>query len=343
IITAVTTTTTTTTTTAASTTTAATTTEAASTTTTITTTTTSFPRITFTTPTLNFLNETRLYLLFVLGSGARVVDTPLPMPINQTEIEKVLLRALNEMYNKTNLTVVPHYYISDIIIEYLVVLNISLNATQRLKIVNEFFNPNVSRNDSYKLIVRMVINDVTGKIENFTEAQRLCKECELLGHGDCDTTSDTCICYPNFEGEFCRTDVTTSTISTTSTTSQPPSSSTNWTVIVAVISAIAGLLLIISLSMCIYIIKKRADSKAKKIKQLTESKQPTIPGAHLPTIGAISQGTIGSTDSSRAENEKQTNDASDTYSSTSTTTYNPTYHTNEDPQHTSLPSGPIPQ
>ncbi|CAF4299236.1 unnamed protein product, partial [Rotaria sordida] len=57
-------------------------------------------------------------------------------------------------------------------IEYLVVLNISLNATQRLKIVNEFFNPNVSRNDSYKLIVRMVINDVTGKIENFTEAQR---------------------------------------------------------------------------------------------------------------------------------------------------------------------------
>ncbi|CAF3555974.1 unnamed protein product, partial [Rotaria sp. Silwood2] len=36
-------------------------------------------------------------------------------------------------------------------------------------------------------------------------------------------------------------------------------------------------------------------------------------------------------------------DASDTHSSNSTTTYNPIYRTNEDIQHTSLPSGPIPQ
>ncbi|CAF4304726.1 unnamed protein product, partial [Rotaria sordida] len=81
----------------------------------------------------------------------------------------------------------------------------------------------------------MVINDAIGYVENFTEAQRRCRECELMETGGCRTIVDECICYPNFTGDFCRTRVTTST---------------NWTVIVAVISAIAGLLLIISLSIC---------------------------------------------------------------------------------------------
>ncbi|CAF4029746.1 unnamed protein product, partial [Rotaria sordida] len=250
-----------------------------------------------------------------------------------------ILSNINNTYNTTHIQInntSRHNELPKGDRELLVGLNISLNATQRLQLNNEI-HKDMFLNANYTLTVQMIINDVTGKIENFTEAQPLCKECELLGHGGCDTTSDTCICYTNFEGEFCRIEVTTST------TSQTPSSPTNWTIIVAVISAIAGLLLIISLSMCIYIIKKRADSKAKKTKQLTESKQLTIPRTHLPTIGTMSQGTIGSTDSSRAENEKQTKDASDTHSSTSTTTYNPIYRTIEDPQHTSLPSGPIPQ
>ncbi|CAF4268437.1 unnamed protein product [Rotaria sordida] len=76
-------------------------------------------------------------------------------------------------------------------------------------------------------------------LENFTEAQPLCKECELLERGSCRTTTDECICYPNFEGEFCRIQkVATSTTSTTSKSPQSSSSSTNWTIIVAVISAI---------------------------------------------------------------------------------------------------------
>ncbi|CAF4377880.1 unnamed protein product, partial [Rotaria sordida] len=82
--------------------------------------------------------------------------------------------------------------------------------------------------------------------------------------------------------------------------------------------------------MCIfYIIKKRADSKAKKTKQLTESKQLTIPRAHLPTIGAMNQGTIGSTDSSRAGNEKQANDASDTSYSVPRDPRNDLFETND--------------
>ncbi|CAF2882084.1 unnamed protein product [Rotaria sp. Silwood2] len=120
--------------------------------------------------------------------------------------------------------------------------------------------------------------------------------------------------------------------------------STNWTIIVSVISAIAGLLLIICLSMCIfYIIGKRRHSKTKETKQSTDNRQFTIPRAHPPTMGTTSKDSIGLTDLNRITNDGQSNDASDTHSSNSTTTYNPIYRTNKDFQHTSLPSGPIPQ
>ncbi|CAF4534025.1 unnamed protein product, partial [Rotaria sp. Silwood2] len=78
-------------------------------------------------------------------------------------------------------------------------------------------------------------------------------------------------------------------------------------------------------------------------KQSTDNRQFTIPRAHPPTMGTTSKDSIGFTDLNRITNDGQSNDASDTHSSNSTTTYNPIYRTNEDIQHTSLPSGPIPQ
>ncbi|CAF4384945.1 unnamed protein product, partial [Rotaria sp. Silwood2] len=214
--------------------------------------------------------------------------------------------------------------------ELFVGLNISLNATHRLQLVNEILQ-NTFLNANYNLTVRMIMNEKTGKIETFTEVQPHCKECEYEDRGVCSINSnDTCTCFSDFEGYLCRR--------------LKVAKSTNWIIIVSVISAIAGLLLIISVSMCIfYIIGKRRHSKTKETKQSTDNRQFTIPRAHPPTMGTTSKDSIGFTVLKRITNDGQSNDASDTHSSNSTTTYNPIYRTNEDIQHTSLPSGPIPQ
>jgi uncharacterized membrane protein HdeD (DUF308 family) len=79
----------------------------------------------------------------------------------------------------------------------------------------------------------------------------------LLNRGVCASSgNDTCTCFSNYEGYLCRT---------VSTEPVQSAQSTNWTVIVAVVSAIAGLLLIIALLMGIFhiIIRRRHRSQAR--------------------------------------------------------------------------------
>lgn len=49
-------------------------------------------------------------------------------------------------------------------VEVFVALNISLNATERLELVNYFYNGNISLNDSYTLTILIIINNVTNKL-----------------------------------------------------------------------------------------------------------------------------------------------------------------------------------
>ncbi|CAF2923268.1 unnamed protein product [Rotaria sp. Silwood2] len=79
--------------------------------------------------------------------------------------------------------------------------------------------------------------DITGNCkETFSSKPRCCEECIFLATGVCNLTEDTCICIPGYESKFChdRADTTKPTTQSSSTT--------NWTLTVAVISAIAGLM-----------------------------------------------------------------------------------------------------
>ena len=76
--------------------------------------------------------------------------------------------------------------------------------------------------------------------------------------GTCvSATADTCRCYTGYQGDVCQN------VTVTTETPLQSSSTTNWTVIVAVVSAVAGLLLIIALAMIIfYLVKKCRHSPA---------------------------------------------------------------------------------
>lgn len=77
-----------------------------------------------------------------------------------------------------------------------------------------------------------------------TGIQRNCEECVYLSRGICALNgSDVCTCFQGYESDFCRESAVVSILQS--------SPSTNWTVPVAVVSAVAGLLLIIALVMII--------------------------------------------------------------------------------------------
>lgn len=84
-------------------------------------------------------------------------------------------------------------------------------------------------------------------LETFVRSQRRCRECELLDQGICTVEpEDNCRCLSNYEGYFCRIPSVTTT-----DPSLRSSQITHWIIIIAVISSIAGLLLIIAVFMCI--------------------------------------------------------------------------------------------
>lgn len=163
----------------------------------------------------------------------------------------------------------------------MVVLNVNLNITRRLELVQKLFNENVTINSSFNLntvslvvdpdqnissiseYIHRYLREVWGKSDHifhlisgsFTGSPRICVACEVKRTGACYPNAvDRCDCFTGWTGDFCLS------LSPTSTASAPLQSSatTNWTIIVAIVSAVAGLLLIIAIAMCVsYLMSKR--------------------------------------------------------------------------------------
>ncbi|CAF4780218.1 unnamed protein product, partial [Rotaria socialis] len=126
----------------------------------------------------------------------------------------------------------------------------------------------------------MIINDETGSIESFSAVQPLCTVCTLLNSGVCDNTTEAaCRCYNGFTGSYCEEKIT------------PKSSSlSHWPIIVGVISGVAGLLLIICISLCIYYkTRKNRLSKNRHIKAKNSSRKFTIARELPMTMGVTGQ------------------------------------------------------
>jgi hypothetical protein len=104
---------------------------------------------------------------------------------------------------------------------------------------------------------------------------------------------------------------------------------TNWTVIVAVVSSIGGLLLIISIFMCVFFIVTKWRRYSKDTKPRMSRQQFSIPRAHIPTLGTGPRGLHPFDDFSLDDSsDEQFVDASDSFPSNSSTTYNTTYRPN---------------
>ena len=132
-----------------------------------------------------------------------------------------------------------------------------------------------------------------------------------------------CRCYNGNTGDTCE-------ISPTVTLTSPQASTnTFWIVIVAIVSAIAGLLLITSLTLCIcYIVRKRRQAAAEPGGP-TDQSTFKLPRAHVPTAATVGQG-FNDWDGFSLDQtyDDQNNGDADSVSSTSNTTYNATYRTN---------------
>jgi hypothetical protein len=149
-----------------------------------------------------------------------------------------------------------------------------------------------------------------------------------LDRGVCNGAETGCICFTNYTGNLCHD----FSPSPSNNLGQSNAQEANWTVIVAVVSAVAGLLLIISLVMCVFYCLTKRRQSATITKTTGNRQQFTIPRAHVPTMGAVSR-SLNTWDGFSLDNtyDEQFVDASESFPSTSSTTYNTTYHTNGNP------------
>ncbi|CAF3044095.1 unnamed protein product [Rotaria sp. Silwood2] len=106
------------------------------------------------------LDHTQFYLDFRFKGQPKNVDTSPPEPsISQEQILSILIE-MNNAYDTTNVQISNITYLPNIIIQYSVMLNISLNIMERLYFVIQAFETNISSNPNYGLTVRAIINTV---------------------------------------------------------------------------------------------------------------------------------------------------------------------------------------
>ena len=178
-----------------------------------------------------------------------------------------------------------------------------------------------------------------------------CQECLYLSRGFCLPNNSDCICVSGYEGYLCRI------VSTTAPqTSSSSSSDRNWTIAVAVVSAIAGLLLIISLVLCISVCVKQSQASSGDFRKGTGRNRLRIPRAHPPAAVTVNRDFSGLDDFSLDNtDDEQFADATDSPKSSESITYNTTYRTTGNPteanfgifdeleKRTPLPKGYIPR
>ncbi|UJR15672.1 hypothetical protein I4U23_002606 [Adineta vaga] len=272
---------------------------------------------------INATGETWFLLDFQFKSRTRVISINTPGSVAvQNDITNILL----DMNITCNGSCIKLFNTEDLTppdLQLMVTLDVILNVTERIILVNRLLNDSVTYNDSYILsMIRIIMNPSTNILINISTVQPACQECVYMDAGVCWTNRSSCTCFAGHEGYLCRL-----ASSTPSLSSQSPE--TNWTVIVAVVSAIAGLLFIISIAMCVfYCVKKRQPSETE-MKTPVQRPQFVLPRVHIPTMGTGSRA-LNAWDGFSLDNtyDEQYVDASDSFPSSSSTTYNTTYHTN---------------
>jgi hypothetical protein len=153
--------------------------------------------------------------------------------------------------------------------DYFISINKHLNPLQRLELLNALLNDPISQNRSYTVDLHMFL-DPTRKelskfdkslelrpwrfcLDTFRDVQAKCKLCEYLRTGVCNSLNDSmCLCFTGFTDNLCQTTIDNSSTAVPSVTRAPFLSiiAANWTLIVAVASTAAGLLLIIAIALC---------------------------------------------------------------------------------------------
>ncbi|CAM4894699.1 unnamed protein product [Rotaria socialis] len=197
-------------------------------------------------------------------------------------------------------------------LQLFVLANVSLSSLQRMEFVRFIFSQPSLYNTSYSTnSVAMIIDPTTNITVLFASPPNLCDVCSATHVGVCNANNDGCTCLSAYQGQYCDTPALQST-----------SDNRSWTIIVAVVSAVAGLLLIISLAMCIFFCKKRHETSPKVPATTKNRPYFTIPRVHLPTLGSGPIFTLDNT------NDGSYTDGADSIPSNSNTTYNATYRTN---------------
>ena len=157
-------------------------------------------------------------------------------------------------------------------------------------------------------------------VEYIAGTQPACQECVYTRRGACNADNTSCYCNTNYTGPLCH-ELNTPSLGSSA------SQEANWTIIVAVVSAVAGLLFIISIVMCVfYCVSKRREAFPKARPPMNRQ-QFTIPRAHLPTMGTVSRELNSWDGGFSLDNtyDEQFVDASDSFPSSSNTSYNTTY------------------
>ncbi|CAF4415936.1 unnamed protein product, partial [Rotaria sp. Silwood2] len=269
---------------------------------------------------INATGLTWLIMNFVSVSTSRTV---LLTPPDTSRITNRISAALFNMSISCNGSCINVYDTQNVLpkqLQLMVTLNIPLNVTQRIIFLNKLLNDISIFNDSYTLtLIQMSLNPLSNELRNFTANSSIppCEECSILGTGACFGNNSTCACIKPYEGYLCR-DTATSSVAPVQTSDR------NWTIIIAVVSAVAGLLLIVSIVMCVFFIIKQRQTPVPSAKLPQTRPKFTIPRAHIPT-NVTSNPEIFSLDNT---NDESYVDTSDSLPSSSNTTYNTTYRPN---------------
>ncbi|CAF3404455.1 unnamed protein product [Rotaria sp. Silwood1] len=261
---------------------------------------------------------------FNLTSSGRFI---LISPLNSSNIENntssFLLSNMNIQCNGSCIQIYDTQTVALPARQLVIALSVFLNITQRILFARYLFNTPNLLNASYSTIfVQAIMDTNTNVTVNISKAPELCEECVYLGIGLCLPNGTDCLCTGNYGGYFCRNLTTTTTAVLTQTLSDR-----NWTIIIACVSAVAGLFLIVSIVMCVFFCIKQRNTPATGIKSLPNRQQFTIPRAHFPTVGTISPNLLDDFSLDNTNDESYV-DASDSLPSSSNTTYNTTYRAN---------------
>ncbi|CAF3697466.1 unnamed protein product [Rotaria sordida] len=270
---------------------------------------------------INATGQTWLIINLIYNPRSRTVIIRAPNSTRITNRIADFLFNMNITCNGSCITIYDTQSLAPSELQIMVTIDAPMTISQRIEFANKVFDEERIYDDDHTTrLIQMIMDPSSNRLFNITRRLIPCDECEFSDRGRCFSNNSGCQCYTGFEGDFCRI------VSATTVAPTPVLSDRNWTIIIAVISAVAGLLLIISIAMCIFFIIKQRNIPSTKPELPSTRQQFTIPRAHIPTMGT------GNRDLNRLDDFSLDNthdepyvDASDSLPSSTNTTYNTTY------------------